>query len=172
MELVHYLGRPDAHLLITHSATDEGLAYWHWLEREAGVMKVDLRLIDDLVCMERTRVKGHKTYTLWDIYPHADLVTYPSLYEGFGNALLEAVYFKRPVVVNRYPVYNADIRPLGFEFVESDGFVGDDAVERVRELLETPQQVRTMTERNYAIAQEHFSLEVLERKLKDLLASF
>jgi len=171
MELVHYLQWPDAHLLITHSATDEGVAYWHWLEREAGVMKIDLRLIDNLISMDRTKINVHKTYTLWDVYLHADLVTYPSLYEGFGNALLEAIYFKRPVVVNRYPVYNADIRPLGFEFVEIDGFVDDDAVERVRELLETPQQAHAMTERNYAIAQEHFSLEVLEQKLKDLLAS-
>ena len=41
-----------------------------------------------------------KVYTLFDIYPHADLVTYPSYYEGFGNAFLEAVYFRKPVVVN------------------------------------------------------------------------
>ena len=43
---------------------------------------------------------GKKVYTLFDIYPHADLVTYPSYYEGFGNAFLEAVYFRKPVVVN------------------------------------------------------------------------
>ena len=99
------------------------------------------------------------------------LVTYPSAYEGFGNALLEAIYFKRPVVVNRYPVYNADIRPLGFEFIELDGFVDDAAVERTRELLKAPEQAKAMAEKNYAIAQEHFSLEVLERKLRELIAN-
>ena len=36
---------------------------------------------------------GRKIYTLWDIYPQADLITYPSVYEGFGNAFLEAIYF-------------------------------------------------------------------------------
>ena len=47
-----------------------------------------------------------------DAYPHPDLVTYPSTGQGFGKALLEAIYFKRLVVINRYPVYNADIGPF------------------------------------------------------------
>jgi len=171
IELVQRLGLPNAHLFITHRATDEGLTYWHWLKREAGVMKVDLRLIDHMVGMERSKINGHKIYSLWDVYPHADLVTYPSTYEGFGNALLEAIYFKRLIVVNRYPVYNADIGPLGFDFIELDGFVDESAVEKTRNLLNDPEQVSAMAEKNYAVAQEHFSFEVLERKVRDLLAS-
>jgi glycosyltransferase involved in cell wall biosynthesis len=172
IELVYRLNLPNSVLFITHRAHDEGLEYWHWLKREAGVMKVDLRLIDHLIGAKRTKVNGHKIYSLWDAYPHANLVTYPSTYEGFGNALLELIYFKRLAVVNRYPVYIADIGPLGFEFIELDGFVDEHAVERTRELLDDPEQRREMTEKNYAIAQEHFSLEVLGRSLKELIASF
>lgn len=172
LELVYLLNLPHPRLYITHRAHDEGVEYWHFLKREADMMGVDLRLIDHLVGSERGRANGHKIYSLWDAYPHADLVTYPSTYEGFGNALLEAVYFKRLVVVNRYPVYNADIGPLGFEFIELDGFVDDAAAQKTNELLVNPEQVRFMTEKNYALAQEHFSLEVLEKKLKDILASF
>lgn len=170
--LVHRLGIPNTHLFITHRAGDEGLEYWHWLKREAAVMQVDLRLIDHLIAPERTMIKERKIYSLWDAYPHADLITYPSTYEGFGNALLEAIYFKKPIVINRYPVYNADIRPLGFEFVELDGFVDDDAVVKTRELLVDPVRVQAIVEQNFSIAQEHFSLQVLERKLRELLARF
>lgn len=172
IELVNRLELPNAHLLVTHRATDEGLEYWRWLKREATIMKVDLRLIDHLIGAERSSIDGHKIYALWDAYPHADLVTYPSTYEGFGNALLEAVYFKRLTVVNRYPVYNADIEPLGFEFIELDGFVEDRAVELTRALLADPERVQAITEKNYAIANEHFSLEVLETKLKEVLTEF
>ncbi len=172
LELVHRLDLPQAHLFITHRAHDEGLNYWHWLKREAGVMQVDLRLIDHMIGTERAKIDGHKVYSLWDAYPHADLVTYPSTYEGFGNALLEAVYFKRLMVVNRYPVYNADIEPLGFEFIELDGFVDEAAVEQTRDLLGDPDQARAMAEKNYQIARDNFSLEVLERKLKELFANF
>ena len=51
------------------------------------------------------------------------MVTYPSLYEGFGNAFLEAVYFHKPILVNRYSVYIVDIEPKGFEVVAMDGFL-------------------------------------------------
>ena len=40
-------------------------------------------------------------------------MTYPSTYEGFGNALLEAIYFRVPVVINRYSIYVQDIEPKG-----------------------------------------------------------
>ena len=170
--LTSALARNGCRLVITHSATDEGLAYWNWLQHEAGVMDVDLRLVDHLVHTTRQRVDGRKVYTLWDAYPHADLVTYPSTYEGFGNALLEAIYFKRPVVINRYPVYNADIKPLGFDFIELDGFVDERAVSQVSELLDNREMAQTMTAHNYALAREHFSLETLEQKLRDILAGF
>jgi glycosyltransferase involved in cell wall biosynthesis len=171
IELVNRLGRPNTYLYITHRADDEGLSYWNWLTREAVSMQVPLVLIDHMIAVRRSVSAGSKRYTLWDAYPHANLVTYPSLYEGFGNALLETIYFKRLAVVNRYPVYVADLAPLGFEFVELEGFVGEAAVRQVRELLHNPDQVRQMTEKNYQVAQEHFSLETLEKKIKQLLAN-
>lgn len=171
IELINRLQMPDAHLFITHRADDEGLTYWHWLKREASNMSVDLQLVDHLIGDERDNVNGYKVYSLWDAYPHADLITYPSLYEGFGNALLETIYFKKLTVINRYPVYNADIRPLGFEFIELDGFVDEGSIEKTRQYLKEPGQVKQMVERNFAIAQEHLSFELLERKLGGLLAN-
>jgi len=165
-------GGPGKRLFITHSAKDEGRAYWYWIEREAHMMGVSLELIDHLMGDERKQVNGKKTYSLADAYLNADLVTYPSLYEGFGNALIEAVYYKRPVVVNRYPVYNCDIRPLGFQFIELDGFVDDRAVDQTIQGLQHSKGTKEMVERNFAIASKHFSLETLETKLSQVLASF
>ena len=172
IELIKRLGHSRARLYITHRSDDEGLAYWHWIKREAQVMGVDVQLIDHLIAPERNQVNGHKIYSLWDAYPFADLITYPSVYEGFGNALLEAMYFKRLTVVNRYPVYNADIKPLGFQFIELDGFVNDSAVAQVQQLLQDPAQVQAITETNYKLGLEHFSLNVLRAKLEELLRNF
>jgi glycosyltransferase involved in cell wall biosynthesis len=171
IELVNRLNLPNAVLIITHRADDEGLSYWNWLQREAASMKVPLNLVDQWIADQRLEKDGQKCYSLWDAYPHADLVTYPSLYEGFGNALLETIYFKRLAVVNRYPVYAADIAPLGFKFIELEGFVSDQAVRQVKELLHDPEQVRQMADTNYRIAQENFSLETLETKIEALFAN-
>lgn len=172
IELVHRLNNSQARLFITHRSDDEGLAYWHWIKREAQVMGVNVQLIDHLIGPERSQVKGHKVYSLWDAYPFANLITYPSIYEGFGNALLEAIYFKKLTVVNRYPVYNADIKPLGFQFIELDGFVHEEAVVDIRQLLQDPAQVEAMTEENFRLGKVHFSLQVLRQKLEDLLRTF
>ncbi len=128
-------GGPGKRLFVTHSAGDEGLAYWRWVERESRMMGVSLELVDHITGDERSQANGQKIYSLADAYLNADLITYPSIYEGFGNALIEAVYYKRPVVVNRYPVYNSDIRPLGFQFIELDGFVDDRAVEQATQII-------------------------------------
>ena len=119
-----------------------------------------------------TAPDGKKQYAIWDVYPHADFVTYPSLYEGFGNALIEAIYFKLPVFLNRYSVYVDDIAPLGFDFVEIDGQVTDEAVEAVRALLASPERCQQMAEKNYALAAELFSYQAVERALRPLLAEF
>lgn len=172
IELVRDLQLKNPALFISHRADDEGIAYWRWLKREAAVMGVHIALIDHMVAAERGQMNGHKIYSLWDAYPHADLVTFPSLYEGFGNALLEAVYFKKLTVVNRYPVYNADIKPLGFQFIELDGFVDEKAVQETHRLLNDQSQVREMAEKNYQLGKQYFSFQVLEEKLKQILANF
>lgn len=172
IEIVKRLDLPKPLLYITHLSDDEGSSYWRWLKREASVMGVDVQLIDHMIGPKRERINDHKIYSLWDAYVNADLITYPSLYEGFGNALLETIYVRKMSVINRYPVYNADIKPIGFEFIELDGFVNEKCVQETRQLLNAPDEVRRITEKNYQLAQEHFSLQVLETKLKDLLSSF
>jgi glycosyltransferase involved in cell wall biosynthesis len=113
---------------------------------------------------------GRKIYTLADIYPQADLVTYPSSSEGFGNAFLEAVYYRRPIVVNNYSIYEVDIKPKGFCVVEFDGFINDRTLDRVRHWLTHPAEIQDCLEQNYQLAKRYFSYSVLRRRLSMLLA--
>ncbi|HUJ10828.1 MAG TPA: glycosyltransferase family 4 protein [Verrucomicrobiae bacterium] len=171
-ELVRRLKEPHAKLIVTHSAGDEGPGYYHWLRDLAQIEGVDMHFVANRLSETRKHDEhGQKIYTLWDIYPHADLITYPSLYEGFGNAFLEAIYFGKPVLVNRYSVYMVDIEPLGFETVTMDGYVTDEVVERTRQVLRDPKLRNQMADRNFAIAKQHFSLTVLRRRLHNLLAT-
>jgi glycosyltransferase involved in cell wall biosynthesis len=97
------------------------------------------------------------------------LIAYPSLYEGFGNALIETIYFHKPALVNRYRVYVDDIAPLGFRFAEIDGEVTDEAVAQVWEWLERPESAASATDHNYQVAAEHFSYDTLAQRLAALL---
>ncbi|MBI4770759.1 MAG: glycosyltransferase, partial [Chloroflexi bacterium] len=107
---------------------------------------------------------------LWDVYPCADVVTYPSTVEGFGNAFLEAIYFRRPIVVNNYSIYATDIKPRGFRVIEFDGYITDETVRQTRAVLTDPALAREMVEENYRLAERHYSYAVLERRLQTLIA--
>lgn len=158
IELVARLDDPRAKLVITHEAGDEGFDYLHRLQAQAAAQDVDLRYVADIVDDARgVSADGRKIYSLWDTYPHADLITYPSLYEGFGNALLETIYFRKPALVNRYSVYIDDIAPLGFQFAEIDAAVNDDAVDTVRRWLRDPASAKHAVDRNFRLATAHFS---------------
>ncbi len=170
IELVSLLGL-KARLVISHAAGDEGFAYEKRVRDFAALLRVPTNFEAELIKPERGRTDdGRKIYTLWDVYPQADLVTYPSSFEGFGNAFLEAIYFKRPIVVNNYTIFAIDIKPKGFRVIEFDGYVTEETARAARHVLEDEGLAREMTEHNYRLARRHYSYAMLERRLQMLLA--
>lgn len=170
IELVGRLNDPDAVLLITSPAGDEGLDYLVKLERLAEDAGIHLRYAADRFVPDDLEGQPIKpAHSLNDAYLAADLITYPSLYEGYGNALVEALFYGVPVVVNRYPVYDVDIRPLGLKLIEIDGAVTDATVEEVKAILANPRRARENARHNFAIAQKHLSYRLLRRRLRALL---
>ena len=172
IELVRRLKDPRAKLVLSHPAGDEGNAYMAMLSDRIAEAGIDVRFIADRVGEVRgTNAEGRKVYTLFDVYPHADLVTYPSHYEGFGNAFLEAIYFRKPVVVNMYAVYARDIDPLGFKTIEMTQLVTREIVEQVRAVLVDPGLREDWAATNYALGLKYFSHAVARRKLAARLAN-
>jgi glycosyltransferase involved in cell wall biosynthesis len=171
IELVHRLDDPHAHLLITSPAGDEGLEYLSQLHVLADQLGVDLRYGADRFAHERWHHGDRMTFAVTDSYLEADMITFPSLYEGFGNALIETVYFGKPLVVNRYSVYDADIRPLGFRFVEIDGAITDATIAEVRQLLRDPERRAADAAHNYAIARANLGFTMLQERLDNLIGA-
>lgn len=166
IELVHRLGR-KARLVISHASGDEGWDYEQRLREYSKLMGVNTLFVSDIINEHRgTTEDGRKIYTLEDIYPHADLVTYPSTFEGFGNAFLEAIYFRKPIVVNNYSIYHKDIKPKGFQVIEIDGYVTEEAVQKTSWVLNDKRMCKRMVDHNYELGQQYFSYEVLHTQLK------
>ncbi len=173
IELVEELGDPRCKLVISHEAGDEGIEYADWLKDHARESGVDLRLLNLRISDPMNPDVNRKDlYTLWDVYPHADFITYPSLYEGFGNAFLEAVYFKKPLLINRYAIFVRDIEPKGFDLIVMDGFLTHRTVAKVKEILQSPRRRAEMVNTNFDIAARHYSYGVLRRWINTLLINF
>jgi len=142
------------------------------LQDRIAEAKIDVRFIAERVGETRgLTADGKKIYTLFDVYPHADLVTYPSHYEGFGNAFLEALYFRKPIVVNAYAVFARDIAPLGFKTIEMSQLVTREVVDQARLLLENRRLREEWAQTNYPLCLQYFSYAVARRKLVARLAN-
>jgi len=172
IKLVSLLKDPRCKLVISHEAGDEGYEYLGMLEQLAKEEGVDMRVVADRVGEVRHRdSEGRKIYTLWDLYLHADFVTYPSLYEGFGNALLEAIYFRKPVLINRYSIFVRDIEPKGFRLLTMDGFVTPSLATKVRRILDDEKLREDIVTHNYEVARHFYSYSVVRSNLRAFLAS-
>ena len=170
IKLVGLLNDQRCKLVISHQAGDEGTHYKEMLLDMAREEGVDIRLISDRIGEIRQRDSfGRKIYTLWDLYPHADLVTYPSIYEGFGNALLESIYFRVPVLINRYSIFATDIEPKGFLLPVIDGFITQKILQEVKRILLDTSYRNEMVRHNYRVGRQYFSYTTLQRSLRSIL---
>ena len=118
--------------------------------------------------------------SFWIPYHFAHLVMYPSLEEGFGNQFLEAVAFRRPVVLFEYPVFRQDLRPEGYRYISLGGRVyrryGFSLVPRAR-LEEAAREALSWLgekredwlEENWRIARRYHGLANLRRELQRYL---
>ncbi len=170
IEIVSLMNLDNPVLVISHASGDEGDHYYRRILEYAEHWGVEIRAIEHLIGARRGKEpNGEKQYSIGDVYQCADLVTYPSGYEGFGNAFLETLYYRKPIVVNRYSIYIVDIEPKGFKVITIDGFASREAVRDIREVLENDKLRERLGQENYELARQHYSYEVLERDLLNLL---
>ncbi len=173
INLIAQLNDPRCKLVVTHEAGDEGMEYHDALIEMAEHAGVSLHFVYTRVGEKRiTDVAGRKIFSLADAYANADLITYPSLYEGFGNALIEAFYYRKPVLVNRYSIFITDIEPKGFRVIPLNGYITRKVIEQVREVINNPQYREEMVNHNYELGKKFFSYSVLRRKLRSLITNF
>lgn len=171
IELISRLGR-KACLVISHASGEDGYEYEARVADFAELMGVRAIFSSEQFGKNRgTTEDGKKIYSLSDAYLHADLVTYPSLIEGFGNAFLEALYYKKPIVVNNYTIYATDIRPKGFKVIEFDDYITEKTIQDTLRILDDPSYQEELCRFNYELALHHFSYKTLRNQFQVLLAN-
>jgi glycosyltransferase involved in cell wall biosynthesis len=147
-------------------------------------LEISWRYIGDIVrsfCSEKEGL-----YALYpDVYTMADVVLYPTGWEGFGNQLLEAIASKLPVVVFQYPVFKEDIAPKGVKFIslgdtvlpksnpmaltELPSDVLMKAAHEIIEIMTDSEKMCSITEYNISLVKKFFSFDVLKAHLQEVL---
>ena len=171
-------------VLVLAGLPEENEEYVAKLKELAQQQGVEIKFVNDLIEMKRCTVDGDKRYSLWDAYVQSDIITYPSILEGWGNQFLEGLFAKKPMVVYEYPVFKTDIKDLGFNIVSLGDEIAyrDDkdlvhiqeeklagAGQKVVNLLTDGDYYQQFVEENFALGAEHLSYQTLSEILEKLL---
>jgi hypothetical protein len=157
-------------VLISHKSGDEGQDYEQYLRELAEILGVKVIFGKDRFDYVRgISPDGKKIYSLEDAYLQADLVTYPSRVEGFGNAFLETIYYRRPIVMSTYEIFKTDIQPKGFIIIGFRDYIDDGCITASQQILEDPARATEMTDKNFSIGKRYYSFNTLDYLLSSLL---
>ena len=171
-------------VLAGYAQDDVTGGYLNRLQQKVERAGIDALFIEDVVGGRRQMRDGQKIYSLWDTYVSADFVTYPSLWEGWGNQFLEALRARLPLMLFEYPVYQADIKDKGFRVVSLGSEIqGRDelglvqvapqvieaAADQAVELLADARLRQETVEHNFQVGRQHYSLEALRGYLAQLV---
>ena len=171
-------------VLAGYAQDDVTGGYLNRLKQKVERAGIDALFIEALVGGRRQMRDGQKVYSLWDTYVFADFVTYPSLWEGWGNQFLEALRARLPLMLFEYPVYQADIKDKGFRVVSLGSEIQgrDDlglvqvepsvigaAADQAVELLTDARLRQETVEHNFQVGRQHYSLEALRGYLTQLI---
>ncbi len=96
-------------------------------------------------------------------------MTYPSAIEGFGNAFLETIYYRRPIVMEAYEIFKCNIQPNGFNVIGFEDFISREIVEQARKIICNPDLALEWAEDNYQLGLSYYSYHTLEKRLVALL---
>ena len=174
IELVNKLDDRNVKLVITGSAADDDRkGYYKELIEKSDDEKLNGRIIfaaRRILNCRTTDNDGRKIYSLSDAYAHAVACTYFSLYEGFGNAFVEAALAKRPVFVNNYkPVYWEDLGSKGFKTVMiEDNRLIHKTLAEIDRIIHDKKMQKEIGEYNYMLGKRYYSYEVLQERLETL----
>ena len=174
--------RDRIHYIISLYQGDEpNENYIEQIRSQADAAGIPFHMISDRVASARTSTDdGRPVFTNRDVLANADLVTYLPIWEGFGNALLEAIAAKVPVVTTTYLVYKTDVMNTGLRTIEvrdqydEDGalVIPDAVLESIEHVLTHPDDRTQMVEHNFEVGQREFGLGVLRERLESVFAQY
>ncbi len=109
-------------------------------------------------------LEGLSLQELAILYQLADIFIYPSLYEGFGIPIIEAMFSKTPVITNKKGVFPEAAGPYAYYLEEPEN--PDEIRQMIAAVYANPDHERLL--KSYRYAQEKFSDKTIAEQYMNL----
>jgi hypothetical protein len=81
------------------------------------------------------------------------------------------MYFRKPLLINRYSIFVRDIEPKGFRLLTMDNLVTPTLADQVRETLRNRDYRQEMVDHNHELARNFYGYSVVRRNLRASISS-
>lgn len=123
-----------------------------------------LRAVEDLGLGDRIRMVGHSPYVP-DLMTAADALMFPSLYEGFGGTLVEAMALRLPILASDIPVHREVCEGTALLFTRDSPLAIAEAVET---LSRDPDLAEQLRDRGAVRFDERYEMEVVAEQMASM----
>jgi glycosyltransferase involved in cell wall biosynthesis len=134
----------DTHLVVIGRKTD----YFNEIKKYITENKLQNKV---------TFLHGVNIKELASIYKLATIFTYPSIYEGFGIPIIEALYSRTPVITNKFGVFPEAGGPSS---IYVDVTNTKEITENIKRLLKYPEIRKDITDSGFKFAQKFNDKEI------------
>ena len=163
--------KKDNVLMITGSPVYSRGNYFEEIVRKIKKLGVNVIFANDRLFLGRHQNPEQKFYSVHDAYLHADFVIYPNTSDAFGNPVIEAVAYKKPLIVNRFPNLD-EFLGKGFRFIVMENKVTPETVSDTYELILDSKKREENADHNSRLLQKFYSSDILDDNLIPILNKF
>ncbi len=162
--------KKDNVLIITGSPMYQRGNYFEAIIRRIDKLGVKVIFANNKIFLSRHQNKEKRFYSIHDAYVHADFVLYPNISDAFGNPVIEACAYRKPLIVSNYPNLNA-IAEKGFKFIRFGQKVDQQTLSDITELTMNKEKLKELTDHNFELVKKYYSAEALDEHLIPILNS-
>lgn len=168
---INDITKKDSVLVITGSPVYSRGNYFEEVVKRIKKQGVNVIFANDRVFLGRHENPEQKFYSIHDAYVNSDIVLYPSAGDAFGNPIIEAAAYQKPVVVGSFPNLKGFL-DKGFSFVVAGQKVDAEVVSDTYQLIADKARASAMVEQNFNLLKQHYSSDILDKTLIPVLNGF
>jgi len=168
---INDLTKKDNVLIITGSPVYSRGNYFEETIRKKDKLGVNVIFANDRIFLGRHQNPEKKFYSIDDAYVHADVIIYPNTGDAFGNPVIEAAAYSKPLIVNTFPNLQGFL-DKGFRFIVMDNKVDNELVSDAYALINDQKKLKETVEHNYSIIEKRYSSDALDDTLIPILNDF
>ena len=155
-------------LLITSDPMHGDQDYLQFLQETAELMHLPLHLIGDRI-LRSTKSRDSDAPTVEQCYLQTSALIAMGETQGAYAEIIDAIFHRQPVLISRNNLLAHEFNNRDIQLIHLEAFPNRASVQDIHKKLEDLEFLEMMTEHNFKLGEQYFSLQALERRLENIL---